>query len=270
MDSGLLKNAYYTDANVWLLLGDAVEMMNQLPDASVDMVFADPPYYLSNDGFTCIAGKRASVNKGLWDVSKGIGHDFQFHFDWIDACRRILKPNGTIWISGTYHSIYACGYALQLQGRHIINDICWFKPNASPNLSCRMFTASHEMLIWARKSRKAHHYFDYRLSRNGLWEGDCLKKPDTQMRSVWSITPPRQNEKQFGKHPTQKPLALLERIILLTTHSGDIILDPFCGSATTGVAAVKNSRAFIGIDNDKAYLDDLAIRRMEVARIFEG
>ena len=248
--------------NVKLYNGDAVEITDPLPENSIDLIFADPPYNLSNGGFTCHAGRRVSVNKGKWDVSHGIEEDFAFHDRWIEACRRVLKPNGSLWISGTYHSIYACGFALQKQGWHLINDICWFKPNAAPNLACRMFTASHETLLWARKDKKAKHYFDYELMKNGNWDGDFIKKPGKQMRSVWAIGTPKRSEKKYGRHPTQKPEALLERIILACSQEGDLILDPFCGSATTGAVALRLGRRFIGIDTEAEYLDNLAIPRI--------
>ena len=229
----------------------------------MDLIFADPPYNLSNGGFTCHAGRRVSVNKGKWDRSKGIEEDFQFHYSWMEACRRVLKPNGSLWISGTYHSIYACGFALQKQGWHIINDVCWYKPNAAPNLSCRMFTASHETLLWVRKDKKSKHNFNYDAMRNGSWRDDFIKKPGKQMRSVWAINTPKNGEKKFGKHPTQKPEALLERIILACTNEGDLVLDPFCGSATTGVAALRHNRKFVGIDSEQEYLDKFAIPRIK-------
>jgi site-specific DNA-methyltransferase (adenine-specific) len=199
---------------------------------------------------------RVSVNKGKWDKSKGLDGDLEFHDLWINACKRVLKPNGTIWISGTYHSIYMCGYLLQRHNFHILNDISWFKPNASPNLSCRFFTASHETLIWARKDKKGKHTFNYQDIKNGNFPEDRLKKENTQMRSVWCIPTPKNGEKEFGKHPTQKPLALLKRIILASTNEDDIILDPFCGSGTTGIAckAVGN-RKFIGIEIDDEYYE---------------
>ena len=173
-----------------------------------------------------------------------------------------MKPNGTIWISGTYHSIYQCGYALQKFGYHILNDIAWFKPNASPNLSGRYFTASHETLLWARKDKEAKHTFNYKLMRIGKWPEDLIKVQDKQMRTIWSFITPQKEEKKFGKHPTQKPIALLERIILASTNEDDIVLDPFTGSSTTGLAAVRNKRKFIGIDNKKIYLD-LSIKRFK-------
>ncbi len=248
-----------------LYRGDCLEVLNALPEKSVDMVFADPPYNLSNDGYTVHAGKRVSVNKGQWDRSSGPEKDFNFHFQWIEACKRVLKDDGTIWISGTYHSIYACGYALQLQGFRFLNDVSWFKPNASPNLGCRMFTASHETLIWASKSKKSKHTFNYELMKNGDFANDKIKNPGKQMRSVWSITTPNASEKVHGKHPTQKPIALLDRVVVSSTNPGDTILDPFCGSATTGVSALLNKRQFIGIDSDENYLKKLAVPRLKDA-----
>lgn len=254
---------YYKEIGLRLYLGDVIEVLNKIPENSIDMIFADPPYNLSNGGFTCHAGRRVSVNKGTWDKSKGIEEDFQFHYDWINACKRILKPEGSIWISGTYHSIYACGFALQKQGWHLINDVCWFKPNAAPNLACRMFTASHETLLWAKKDKKGKHIFNYDKVKNGIWGEDFLKKPGKQMRSIWAINTPKNGEKKYGKHPTQKPESLLERIILSSSKKNDIILDPFCGSATTGVIALRHNRRFVGIDLDKTYLDSYAIPRLK-------
>jgi len=256
--SNTLKNytPYLKSKNAVLFNGDCLEILDSMPENSIDMIFADPPYMLSNNGFTCQNGRMVNVNKGKWDKSKGFEEDTNFHNAWISACRRILKPEGTIWISGTYHSIYQCGYMLQKNNFHILNDITWFKPNASPNLSCRFFTASHETILWARKDKKAKHTFNYNEMKNGLFPEDKLKKENTQMRSVWSITSPKNVEKKYGKHPTQKPLDLLKRIVLASTNENDIVIDPFCGSGTTGVACkcLKN-RSFIGIEIDKNYCD---------------
>jgi site-specific DNA-methyltransferase (adenine-specific) len=254
---------YFQEKSVKLFLGDSLELLKKIPKESVDMIFADPPYNLSNGGFTCHNGKMVSVNKGKWDKSKGIEEDFKFHNSWIKACKRVLKPNGSLWISGTYHSIYLCGFALQKQGWHIVNDISWFKPNAAPNLSCRMFTASHETLIWARKDKKAKHTFNYPEIKNGNFSKDFIKKPNKQMRSVWAIGTPLNSEKKYGKHPTQKPESLLERIIIASSNKGDLVLDPFCGSATTGIMALKHNRRFSGIDLEKQYFDDLAVPRIK-------
>jgi site-specific DNA-methyltransferase (adenine-specific) len=242
---------YYSSYNSVIFNRDCLEILPRLPENSVDMIFADPPYMLSNDGYTCQSGKMANVNKGNWDKSKGFEEDSAFHDSWIAACRKVLKPGGTIWISGTYHNIYQCGYILQKNHFHILNDIVWFKPNAAPNLSCRFFTASHETLLWARKDKKAKHTFNYDEMKNGLFPEDKMKKEKTQMRSVWSIPPPKNGEKEFGKHPTQKPLDLLLRIIKASTNSEGIILDPFNGSGTTGVAALlAGDRYYIGSEID--------------------
>ena len=195
--------------------------------------------------------------------------DFEFHLEWIQAVKRVLKPSGTLWISGTYHSIYQCGFALQVAGFHVLNDIAWFKPNASPNLSCRFFTASHETLIWARKDKTAKHIFNYDLMKNGTWPEDALKKPGLQMRSVWSMGTPKPAEKKFGKHPTQKPIDLLKRIILASTNEGDVILDPFTGSSTTGIVANAFKRKFIGIDLEEKYLKLSIKRREEMERLMD-
>jgi site-specific DNA-methyltransferase (adenine-specific) len=253
---------FFKTENTVIFNGDCLEILRFMPENSIDMIFADPPYMLSNDGFTCQNGKMVNVNKGEWDKSNGFDEDTAFHNEWISACRRVLKPKGTIWISGTYHSIYQCGYLLQKNNFHILNDITWFKPNASPNLSCRFFTASHETLIWARKDKKAKHTFNYNEMKNGLFPDYKLKKENTQMRSVWSITTPKNGEKEYGKHPAQKPLDLLKRIVLASTNENDVILDPFCGSGTTGVACkcLKN-RSFIGIEIDKNFCD-LAKKRL--------
>ncbi len=253
---------YFVKNNFVLYRENCLNILQQIPENSVDMVFADPPYMLSNGGFTVHAGKMVSVNKGEWDKSKGVKEDFEFHVKWIEAVRRVLKPSGTIWISGTSHSIYQCGFALQVAGFHVLNDIAWFKPNASPNLSCRFFTASHETIIWARKDKKAKHIFNYQEMKNGVWPEDALKKPGLQMRSVWSMGTPKPVEKKFGKHPTQKPEDLLKRIVLASTNKGDVVLDPFTGSSTTGIASYLFGRNFIGIDMEKKYLD-LSIKRFE-------
>ncbi len=272
-----MQKPYYSRDRFELYQADSLEFLKEFPEDSVDMVFADPPYFLSSGTFTCQNGRMVSVKKGDWDLSNGLKKNFEFHLEWIKVVKRILKPNGTIWISGTYHSIYQCGFALQLAGYHILNDIVWFKPNASPNLSCRFFTASHETLIWARKSKKARHIFNYKTMVD--WENnytkeikckhcgkreryEVLHERGKQMRSVWAVNTPQKMEKKFGKHPTQKPEELLRRVVLASTNKGDLILDPFTGSSTTGLIAYLYGRKFIGIDTEKEYLD-LSIKRFE-------
>ena len=253
---------YYEQEKFQLYKGDSIEILNNLPENSVDMIFADPPYNLSNDGITCHAGKMVSVNKGKWDKSKGFKQDVASHEQWISECKRILKPEGTIWISGTLHSIYQCGYVLQKLNFHILNDIAWFKPNAAPNLSCTVFAHSHETLLWAKKDKKEKHTFNYKLMKNSSWKGDFIKNPGKQMRSVWAIHTPKDIEKKFGKHPTQKPEELLKRVVLASTNQGDLVLDPFSGSATTGIVSYLYGRKYIGIDRETEYLDR-SIKRFE-------
>lgn len=266
MDSELIKlfdiNPYYDKPGFILYNANCLDVLSKMKENTVDMIFADPPYFLSSGTFTCQNGRMVSVKKGDWDLSNGTKKNFEFHMEWIKACKRVLKPGGTIWISGTYHSIYQCGFALEMNQFHILNDIVWFKPNAAPNLSCRFFTASHETLIWARKDKKAKHMFNYDLMKNGRWPEDAFKKPGLQMRSVWSISTPKGVEKKYGKHPTQKSYDLLKRIVLASTKKGDLIIDPFAGSSTTGLAAYLFGRQFIGIDTEKKYLD-LSIKRFE-------
>lgn len=255
--------SYYENENTALFMYDSLELMALLPDNSIDMIFVDPPYMLSNDGISCQAGKMVKVNKGEWDRSKGFEYDVQFHEKWITQCRRLLKPGGTIWISGTNHNIYQCGYLLQKLNFHILNDIAWYKPNAAPNLACTTFAHSHETLLWAKKDKKAKHVFNYELMKNGDFPEDKIKNEGKQMRSVWAINTPPKSEKEHGKHPTQKPLELLKRIITASTNEGAVILDPFNGGGTTGVAALMlSNRHYIGIEIESQYLD-LTIKRME-------
>lgn len=254
---------YFETEGIKLYHNDCLEVLEQLSGNSVDMIFSDPPYLLSNDGFTCHAGRMVKVNKGEWDRSNGFEEDIIFHEAWIKACRRVLKPEGTIWISGTSHSIYMCGYLLQKNNFHILNDITWYKPNAAPNLSCTVFAHSHETLLWARKDKKARHTYNYDVMKNSSFSEDKLKVPGKQMRSVWSIPTPLQDEKLFGKHPTQKPLALLKRIVAASTSPGHTVLDPFMGSATTALAVMDmQDVSFIGIEIDKGFIE-LSLNRIK-------
>ncbi|MDD5679927.1 MAG: site-specific DNA-methyltransferase [Candidatus Omnitrophica bacterium] len=229
--------------------------MDSIPAGSIDMIFADPPYFLSNGGMSCHAGKRVCVNKGDWDKSKGIDETHKFNLEWLKRCQDVLAKDGTIWVSGTMHVIYSIGFAMQQLGFKILNDIAWYKVNPPPNLSCRYFTHATETVIWAAKNKDSKHYFNYPLMRK--------MNNNKQMQSLWSIMAPRTEEKIYGKHPTQKPLALLERIILASTKEHDIVLDPFTGSSSTGVAAYRLGRHFIGIDNNKDYLS-LSVKRLNL------
>jgi len=161
------QSPYFEDKkhSVILFKSDCFEVLPKIPDNSIDMIFADPPYFLSNGGFTCHAGKMVSVNKGKWDISKGIEENFIFIQRWLRECQRVLTSNGTIWVSGTSHIIYTVGSAMQNLGYKILNDIAWFKVNPPPNLSCRYFTHSTETILWAAKSKDSKHYFNYDLMK---------------------------------------------------------------------------------------------------------
>ncbi len=230
-----------------LLHGDSLELLAAMPEESFDLIFADPPYFLSNGGSTCKSGRRAKVNKGDWDKSRGVEDNHAFNRKWLEACQRLLTPNGTIWVSGTSHVIYSVGFAMQQLGFKMLNEIIWQKPNPPPNLSCRYFTHSTETVLWASKGRKSKHHFEYARMReiNG----------GKQMKSVWTMTAPKKSEKSHGKHPTQKPIALLERILEAACPPEGSVLDPFNGSGTTGVAAARAGFSYVGIDQQEDYLD---------------
>jgi site-specific DNA-methyltransferase (adenine-specific) len=253
------KEPYFENESVLIFNEDCLNVLPELERESVDLIFADPPYKLSNGGITCQAGKVACVDKGSWDKSQGFDKDYEFTYNWIKLCKEVLKPEGCIWISGTPHNIFQVGYALQALGFHILNEIVWYKPNAPPNLACRCFAHSHESLIWAKKNKEAKHNFNYELMKK--WD-DKISPSGKQMRSIWSITLTPLEEKKHGRHPTQKPLELLRRIVLANSLEGDVVLDPFVGSGTTGVMANKFNRKFIGIDLEKEYCD-LTLKRIE-------
>lgn len=249
------KNIYYEQEDFKLLHGDALLLLKKIEPQSIDMIFADPPYFLSGDGITCSGGKMVSVNKGKWDEKISIKEKHQFNKKWIRACKNVLKDDGTIWISGTMHNIYSIGMALEEEGFKIINNITWKKLNPPPNISCRTFVHSTETVLWAKKDMpKVKHKFNY----------DIMKKLNNnkQMKDVWETSLTKPSEKKCGKHPTQKPIELLEKIILASTDENDLILDPFNGSGTTGIVANRLKRKYIGIEKEKGYLD-LTIRRKE-------
>ncbi len=239
---------YFADSNRSFVLyhADSIRLMNEMEEGSVNTVFADPPYFLSNGGMTCKSGRRAAVDKGKWDQSMGTEANHHFTLSWLKACKRVLHPDGTIFVSGTRHVIFSVGFAMQQLGYKLLNDITWYKVTPPPNLSCRYFTHSTETILWAARSEKSKHYFDYQTMKT--------ENGGKQMRSLWCILPPRKKEKRFGKHPTQKPLALLDRIIRASSRPGDLVLDPFNGSGTTGIAAALLGRRYIGSDLEQKYL----------------
>lgn len=240
-----------------LYSGDTFELMAKMPASSIDCIWTDPPYLLSNDGITCVAGKMVSVNKGEWDKSRGIELDHQFNREWLAACYRLLKPEGTIWISGTVHVYLSVGMALQQLGYRILNDIVWEKPAPPPNLGCRCFTHSTEIILWATKARKGKERYTFNYDQMRAENGG------KQMKNVWrEFAPPGKSEKRHGKHPTQKPVGLIARCLRASTNPGDVVFDPFAGSATTGIAALSLGRSFIGCEITPEHAD-LAKRRLE-------
>lgn len=252
---------YYKTDQVILHWADTIECLKTAAAQSIDLIYADPPYFLSNGGITCQNGHWGSVHKGEWDQSKGYVADYQFTEAWITECWRILKDEGTLWISANFRNLSMVGTVLERNHWKILNNIIWVKPNPPPNLCCQYFTFSHENIIWAKKAHARKHRFNYSVMKN---EADGFKNPNKQMKDVWLVKVPSSAEKQFGKHSCQKPVALIERIIKAGSNVGDIILDPFCGSGTTGVAALNLQRKFIGIDNNENYLKQLAIPRLKL------
>lgn len=246
---------HFTYPNFILFQGDCMQVIGQLPDNSLDAIFADPPYFLSNGGISVQSGKQVCVDKGDWDKGGTPEHIYQFNKQWLSLCRPKLKDNGTIWISGTHHNIFVVQRCLQELGYKILNVITWQKSDPPPNLSCRYFNFSTELVIWARKHEKKPHKFNYETMKqlNG----------GSQMTDVWRIPAVGMWEKTCGKHPTQKALRLLYRIVLASTNEDDTILDPFAGSSTTGIAANLLGRKFIGIEQDKSFIE-LSKRRREL------
>ena len=279
----LIQQPYFLDGNFCLFEGDCVEIMKQMPDNYVDMIFADPPYFLSEKDKSRQPTNFPVIGtnyKGEWDVSNGFVANLSFHHNWVKEARRVLKSNGTIWITGTHHSIYQCGFCLQNQQFKILNEISWYKAK-SRYYTKSYFNFSHESIIWARKSKnpKDRHHFNAGLMNK--WRGDPLKDSNPEnsqsMRTVWQIDPTHKKEFIFGRHPTQKPIQLLQRMILASTKPNAIILDPFNGSGTTGIAIesvnqalqkagkledLKQGRKYIGIDREGEYLE-LTKRRLE-------
>jgi site-specific DNA-methyltransferase (adenine-specific) len=239
--------------HIKIFQGDCLDILAAIPEDFVDVIFADPPYFLSNNGITCHAGRMVSVNKGQWDVSRGADANHDFNRAWLAACQRVLKPNGTIWVSGTSHVIHSVGFAMQQLEFKLLNDISWVKPNPPPNLSCRYFTHATETIIWAAKNKKSRHTFNYKLMKSA--------NRDKQMKSVWEILPPSREEKRFGKHPTQKPVALLERILLASSNEGDLVLDPFMGGGTTLLTAFRLRRQALGCEIEFQSVE-LSLRRI--------
>ena len=245
------RNEHRMIANkIKIIQGDCLEKLDKLYKKNgefVDLVFCDPPYFLSNGGISCQNGKMVKVDKGDWDKSRGVDLNHEFNLEWLKRCQKVLKPNGTIMVSGTFHVIYSVGFAMQQLHMKLLNNITWEKPNPPPNLSCRYLTHSTETIIWAAKNKKSKHKFNYDIMReiNG----------GKQMKDVWQMKPPKREEKNYGKHPTQKPLELLRRLITVASDSNDLVLDAFNGSGTTGIACLELNRRYVGIEMEAEYVE---------------
>ncbi len=239
-------------SKISLKKGDSIEILKSFPDGSVDMIFADPPYNLSGkDHITCKNGKKVTCDKGKWDVIADI---HEFNEKWLIECKRVLSDYGTIWISGTLHNHPSIGVLLKKLGFWIINDIIWFKPNGPPQLQPNRLAPSTELIWLASKSKK--YYFDYKKAKslNG----------GKQMRNLWTLNAKRHKT----EHPTEKPEDLLERIVLIGSKEGDVVLDPFMGSGTTGVVSKRLGRHFIGIELDNDYFN-IAKNRINTEKTLE-
>lgn len=255
----MIKSFYKSDNRDFTIVhGDCFEVLPQF-DFKFDMIFADPPYFLSNGGISYHAGKVVCVDKGEWDKGGSPESIMEFNRKWLSLCREKLKDNGTIWISGTHHNIFSIANVLTELGYKILNVITWAKTNPPPNISCRFFTYSTEFIIWARKCPKVPHKYNYELMK-AINDGK-------QMTDVWRLPTIGRWEKSCGKHPTQKPLALLTRIILASTDESDWILDPFAGSSTTGIAANLCGRKFLGIEQERDFAELSMARRNEICDI---
>lgn len=249
-------NKYYENELVDLYLGNALEVLKEIPTESVDSIITDPPYFLSNGGITCQNGKMVIVDKGDWDKLNDSMTMEEFYQSFLTEAKRILKKDGTIWVFGTMHNIFTLGYLIQKNDFKILNNVTWQKTNPAPNLSCRMFTHSTETILWAKKDASSKHYFNY----------DLMKEQNLgkQMKDVWTTSTTKKSEKSHGKHPTQKPLEIMDRIILSSTEEDDTILDCFAGSGTTLVSACSLGRKAIGIELDEEFIKIAQSRIMEV------
>lgn len=237
--------------------GDCIEEMKKIPSGKVDVVFADPPYFLSNGGLSIHNGKVVSVDKGDWDKKANCADVGAFTKAWLSECFRLLKPDGTIWVSGTTHNIFDVQKAMSGIGFRLLNMIIWHKVDPPPLIYKNKFKFSYEMIIWAGKAK--NHYFNYQ---------EMFDANGEEMHDVWSLPAVQMEEKTFGYHPTQKPIALLNRIVLASSRKDDVVLDPFMGSGTTGVAAKRFGRKFVGIEKDESFFE-LAKRRIGATIIFD-
>ncbi|HED7468609.1 TPA: site-specific DNA-methyltransferase [Campylobacter coli] len=247
------------DKNFTLYQNDCNKLLPKF-EKQFDLIFADPPYFLSNDGLSIQNGKIVSVNKGNWDKGDDIEKIDKFNLKWLSNVKIALKDTGSILISGTYHNVFSLGRILQKLDFKILNIITWQKTNPPPNFSCRYLTHSTEQIIWARKSYKHKHIFNYEILK--------LLNSNKQMRDVWAFNAIAPWEKTNGKHPTQKPLALLTRLILMASDESSLICDPFSGSSTTGIAANLLNRQFIGFEKENEFINISIARKKELENNF--
>lgn len=252
--------SYYKSPNkdFTVIQGDCVDTLSKF-QFGFDMVFADPPYFLSSGGISCQSGKVVCVNKGNWDKPTTPEAMDSFNLRWLKAVRNHMKENATIWISGTHHNIFSVQQQLLKLGFKILNVITWAKTNPPPNISCRYFTFSTEFIIWARKSAKVPHYFNYQLMKQ--------LNDDKQMTDVWRLPAIAKWEKSCGKHPTQKPLGVLMRLLQASTKPNDWVLDPFSGSGTTGIAANLLGRKYLDLEIEEEFLAMSKARREELENL---
>ncbi len=249
-----------------ILDGDCIEVMRGLPEASVDLIFADPPYNLQLKGeLHRPDNSRVDAVDDAWDQFGSFAAYDQFTREWLAVARRLLKPNGAIWVIGSYHNVFRLGAELQNQGFWILNDVVWRKSNPMPNFRGKRLTNAHETLIWASRDEGSKYTFNYEALK-ALNEG-------IQMRSDWVLPICTGHERLKDAngdkaHPTQKPESLLHRVLLGTTNAGDVVLDPFFGTGTTGAVAKMLGRHFIGIEREKAYRE-VAERRLRDVRPFD-
>ncbi|MQS52724.1 DNA-methyltransferase [Companilactobacillus mishanensis] len=250
----------YKDEYVKLVLTDTFEFMETLPEKSIDVIIADPPYFLSNDGISNSGGKVVSVNKGKWDKkSKKDAEEFYKRF--LELSFKVLKDDGTIWVFGTMHNIYTVGYLMQHNQFKIINNVTWHKSNPAPNLTKRMLTHSSETILWAKKNGGKQIYNYSKMKEHNH---------DRQLNDLWTTSTTSMLEKSFGYHPTQKPLAVMKRIIEASTNKDSLLLDPFIGSGTTAVAAKQLGRRIIGIDNSQEFIDLSKKRILGINKAYIG
>lgn len=247
-------NYFFKDNLSVLVNEDTFTYIKSLPESYVDLIVLDPPYFLSSGGITNRAGRKASVNKGEWDNPNRINVEY-FYNNLIKECKRILKREGTLWIFGTYHNIFLAGYYLKNYDFKILNNIAWIKENPAENLSKNVLTHANETIIWARRDKKSRHFYNYK---------EMFAEKNKQLTDVWITPTIDRKEKDYGYHPTQKPLALIKRIIRCSAKKDSIVLDPFVGSGTTVVACRQEGIKCIGIDKEKKYLSTAKKRLIRV------